>query len=270
VQPAAAFATAGRRRYRGAVTNSSPPPWPRRTALFLDLDGTLLEFADHPAEAAVGPQLRQLLAALPRATEGALALVSGRRLADLDSLLAPTVLPAAGLHGLERRDAAGQLTRVDATGEELARLMPALREFERRHVGLLLEDKGLTLALHYRRRPELAAAVRQFVAQTTQQLSAGLQLLHGNQVVEIRPPGGDKGGAIAAFMRESPFVGRTPVFIGDDVTDEDGFRVVRQLHGLAVKVGSGATIADLRLKDVSAVIAWLGELADGVEHCANE
>jgi trehalose 6-phosphate phosphatase len=235
---------------------SDLPTWPAKTALFLDLDGTLLEFADHPHDVDVGDDLLRLLRDLPSATNGAVAIVSGRRLVDLDALLSPLVLPAAGLHGLERRDAKGNVSRIDSAAASLARIRPRLRDFVAEHSGALLEDKQLALALHYRKRPDLAALVADAVARATRG-DDDVVVVPGNMVVEVRSAGADKGGAIVAFMRESPFAGRTPVFIGDDVTDEDGFRVVRELGGLAVKVGPGSTNANARLEDVEAVVDWL-------------
>lgn len=237
------------------------PLWPDNPALFLDLDGTLLEFADDPASVEVGSSLRSLLDKLQRVTNGALAFVSGRSLADLDRLLGPGQFPLGAVHGLERRDAGGRTSTTGVDEREVIRVRGAMREIAERHPETMLEDKGLTLALHYRRCPELEEDLVEQVEARLSDVASRLRLMRGNMVLEVRPGGGDKGTAIAAFMDEEPFSGKTPVFIGDDVTDEDGFRVVNELGGVSVKVDSGQTCARHRLPDTQAVLSWLGELA---------
>ncbi|HEY5665236.1 MAG TPA: trehalose-phosphatase [Gammaproteobacteria bacterium] len=239
------------------------PLWPKNPALFLDLDGTLLEFADDPASVEVGRSLRSLLDRLQRVTHGALAFVSGRSLADLDRLLGPGQFPLGAVHGLERRDAGGRRSTAEFDEREVARIREALQEIVERHPGTMLEDKGLTLALHYRRCPELEESLVEQVEARLSDIASRLKLMRGNMVLEVKPGDGNKGTAIAAFMEEEPFSGRTPVFIGDDVTDEDGFRVVNELGGVSVKVHSGQTCARHRLPDTQAVLSWLGELASG-------
>jgi trehalose 6-phosphate phosphatase len=157
---------------------------------------------------------------------------------------------------LERRDAQGRL-HTHATPQAVKRgLRQRLDALLARHPGLLLEDKGLTLALHYRQAPQLAAWLHRQLADWVS-ANEGLQLQKGKRVLEIKPAGFDKGSAIAEFMAESPFDGRRPVFIGDDVTDEHGFARVNVLDGLTVKVGAGRTAARYRLASASAVRAWL-------------
>ncbi len=230
------------------------PPWPSRPALFLDLDGTLLEIVDHPRLAAASARLTALLPALPLATGGAVALVSGRAIEDIDRILAPHSFVAAGVHGLQRRDAAGRLSAAAGTIPPAAQ--ERVRAFAARH-GLLLEDKGVSLALHYRNRAELEADVHRFVESLQALLPPEVEVLLGHKVVEIKPNVANKGDAIRAFMEEAPFNGRTPVFAGDDVTDELGFAAVNALGGVSVKVGEGDTAAGWRLRDVSAVLGWL-------------
>lgn len=233
-----------------------PPGARAEWAYFLDVDGTLIEFAETPGAVMVDDALLGLVARLHAACGGALALVSGRCLADLERRLGSVRIPMAGQHGLERRDAAGRRHIHAAPG-------PAKRELRRRldalvadHPGLLLEDKGLSLALHYRRAPRLAAWLHRLLAEWVAAM-AGLHLQKGKYVLEIKPAGFDKGSAIAEFMAEQPFCGRRPVFIGDDVTDEHGFERVNRLAGLSIKVGVGRTAAGHRLADVAAVRNWL-------------
>ena len=237
-----------------------PPPagdW----ALFLDIDGTLLEHAARPHEVQVAAPVFRLLEALLRATHGALALISGRAIDDIDALFSPLRLPVAGQHGAERRDAAGRLHLYRVPAASLRLAAAQLGEFVARHDGVLLEDKGQNLALHYRLAPQAAGAARAALRAAAAQLGGEYEMLEGKMVVELKPAGCDKGAAIGEFMAEAPFAGRTPVFVGDDVTDEFGFGVVNRLGGHAVKVGPGASAARHRVADAAAVRAWLAQWA---------
>jgi trehalose 6-phosphate phosphatase len=176
---------------------------------------------------------------------------------DIDHLLAPHKFPLAAVHGLELRDGEGRITRTEVDPEVLTRIERVLGRFVEENAETLLEHKGVSLALHYRKRPELEEAAIQLVEKTLSEVGANVKVLRGNKVVEIRPDGEDKGSAIVRFMKEAPFSGRTPVFIGDDATDEDGFRTVNALGGVSVKVNSGETAAAARLPDVNAVLNWL-------------
>jgi trehalose 6-phosphate phosphatase len=237
------------------------PPWPSRAALFLDLDGTLLEIADHPRLAVASARLRSLLPALPGIADGAVAVISGRPLEEVDRILAPHAFVAAGVHGLERRDASGR-RRSAAVPEHLpADVRECVGRFAARHAGVLLEDKALSLAVHYRARPELEPAIHTFAAELQQRLPEHVEVLLGKKVLEIKPSVMNKGDAIRAFMQEPPFAGRCPVFVGDDVTDEAGFAAVNALEGISIKVGAGATAAAWRLADVGAVLGWLERVA---------
>ncbi len=232
------------------------PDW----ALFLDVDGTLVPIAETPDAVAVSVRLCEALRDVMPALDGAVALISGRRIADLDRLFAPLRLPAAGLHGLERRDAAGTVNRIGGSAG-LDDLREPLRAFAAAHPGVLLEDKGPALALHYRRAPAAAEAVRQLAAEMTAAMQGKVRVLFGKMVVEFALPLADKGMAIAAFMAEAPFAGRRPVFIGDDVTDEDGFAMVNKLGGYSVRVGAiEASAATYQLADVAAVVDLLHAL----------
>ncbi len=229
-------------------------------ALFLDVDGTLLEIAATPDAVRVPAALRNTLELATQREQGALALISGRSLASLDELFAPTAFPAAGQHGLERRNVAGDVWRADVKQDALNVARLRLQDLQSAHRGLLLEDKHLALALHYRHAPDLAGMLHDEVSLLQQQLAPHLQLKPGKCVLELMPSGYSKRTAIEAFMREVPFAGRIPVFVGDDVTDEDGFAAVNDLGGYSIRVGeSDSTVARFTFSNVSAVIGWLRE-----------
>lgn len=243
------------------------PPCPRATdswAFFLDVDGTLFEHAERPDAVRADPAVVQLLAGLRAAAGGALALISGRPVAHIDALFDPLRIPAAGLHGIERRDALGMLHGHALPPIPLRRAAARLAEFAARHAGLIFEDKGLGLALHFRQAPRLAQTAIEMVATVAAELGDGFELQRGKMVVEIKPGGRDKGAAIEDFLREPPFSGRTPVFVGDDLTDEYGFSVVNRRGGHAIKVGAGETVARWRLADASAVRGWLAQCAEAL------
>ena len=228
-------------------------------ALFLDVDGTLVEIEREPGAVHVPERLCWILAKLQEVGNGALALVSGRSLEQLDRLFSPLRLTAAGLHGLERRNLATGVVRSEPDPAVFAPARARLDCFAREHAGVLLEDKGLTLALHYRKAPEVeneAKALAQAVAAAS---DGALVLLEGKKVLELKPPGYDKGEAIAAFMDEPPFRGRRPVFAGDDVTDEAGFATINRLGGISIRIGADSppTAAHYGHGDVSSVQDWL-------------
>ena len=237
-------------------TGSIPPP-SRDWAYFFDIDGTLVDIAESPAGARLDADLLALIARLHRTAGGAVALISGRSIADIDRLIPGIRLPAAGQHGVERRDAAGGISRHAVPSRELDWVRGRLAEAAAAHRGLLLEDKGLSLALHYRRAPRLAGYAHRLVRALLSPLGERYRIQTGKRVVEMKPAGRDKGSAVLEFMHERPFRGRTPVFLGDDITDEYGFTTVNRLHGHSVKVGRGPTAARWRLRDVRAVRAWL-------------
>jgi len=226
-------------------------------AYFLDVDGTLVDFADAPARVRLDRTLPGLVEALYQSSGGALAFISGRSLESIDRLFPARLLPAAGQHGLERRAANGDVTRHPGPVRALDGARHVLEGIGIRHPGLLVEDKGLSLALHYRRAPQLASYAHRVMRKLRMSLGDQYCLQQGKRVVELAPAGRDKGAAIASFMLEAPFLGRSPLFIGDDVTDEYGFAMVNQLGGYSVKVGIGRTRAGWRLPDVPSVLAWL-------------
>ena len=226
-------------------------------AYFLDIDGTLVDLADTPGAVRLHPALPDLVETLYQSSGGALALITGRSIADADRLFSRRRLPIAGQHGHERRSADGIVTLHRASPRVLDAARAALRATVDRHPALLLEDKGLSLALHYRRAPQLASLAHR-VMQTLQiRLGDQFAVHRGKRVVELTPAGKNKGLAIRTFMREAPFRGRPPIFIGDDVTDEHGFAMVNRLGGDSIKVGPGPTAAGWRLSSVTAVLGWL-------------
>lgn len=248
-----------------SVNKSRTPPVPSlQWAFFLDVDGTLIGLADTPDSVQVDQPLLDLIDNLHRHSAGAVALVSGRMIADLQNRIGLRQLPMAGLHGLERRDSTGRLWMHAAPPATKSAIQEALAPILARHPGLLLEDKGLTLALHYRRAPTMAGYVHRIMARFANAPGQGLELQRGKYVVEIKPAGIDKGSAVAEYLAEFPFKGRRPVFIGDDLNDERGFAAVNQQGGISIKVGTGPSCARFRLPDVAAVHAWLGAALKGL------
>ena len=243
---------------RRALTNDEQvPAFAHGWALFLDVDGTLLDIAQQPDAVTVSPALKGALQLAYRLNGGALALISGRSLADLDRLFVPLLYPAAGQHGLERRDSAGNVARSTGTMALIDIAAQTLATQAYRRQGALVEHKGLSLALHYRNAPELRDWVQITMQALLLGLGPGFQLVEGKMVCELKPDGRDKGTAIADFMLETPFAGRLPVFIGDDATDEDGFTVVNTAGGHSIKVGSGKSVARWHLCDAQSVRCWL-------------
>lgn len=248
---------AEKNRTRPAVLPEAKPSW----AFFLDIDGTLLALAATPAGVTVDRELKQTLRRLRTATGGALALISGREINEVDSLFAPLRLPAAGQHGMERRDGSGVVHRHAAPSHRFGEIKHRLAPLVARHPGLRVEEKGLTLAIHYRQVPSLGRHLHRLLREFVN-AAQDLRLQPGKMVLEILPVGRDKGSTITEFMSESPFRGRIPVFLGDDVTDEYGFSAVNAMAGHSIKVGPGRSVARWRLPDVHAVRSWL-------EQCAN-
>ncbi len=212
-----------------------PPVLDDACALFLDVDGTLLDFAPDPAQVKLPAGALPILQALSDRLDGALALVSGRPLQQLDRLFAPLQLPAAGLHGHEFRG----MPRSGAylAPPALARLKEAAMAMARDHPGFRVEDKGTHLALHWRAAPQLADRIGA-LAQAHVDAIEGYRLQPGDHVIELVPADTDKGRAVRLLMAQPPFLGRTPVFVGDDLTDEFGFAAANALGGWSVRVGA--------------------------------
>lgn len=238
-------------------------------ACFLDVDGTLLELAQTPDAVTVPSDLVAQLDRLRALLGGALALVSGRPLRDIDRLFAPVRFPAAGVHGAERRLGDGTLHRIAFATERFDPVRKAFGAFATANPGTHVEDKGFGVTLHFRRRPDLAAAAHRLGMALSGRLGAEFHLLEGKMVLEIRPSAATKGAAVDAFLQDSPFAGRRPVYVGDDVTDEDAFRVVNARGGLSVVVGApDGTCARTRLAGVTAVRGWLDGVVENLERSA--
>lgn len=233
-----------------------------QTALFLDLDGTLVPLSPTPADTAPDPDRTALLRRAAERLGGRIAIVSGRTIARVDTIVDRACLAVAGVHGLQRRTAAGQLETVEAHPrvQHAAEMMAA---FARGHPGLLVEPKDQSVALHYRGAPGARAAVMDFVGRLAR--SERLVLQPGHMVMELRTPGPDKGAAVRAFLAEAPFRGARPIYVGDDLTDEAAFEAVARRGGVGILVGAWRpTAATAGLDDPTAVLAWLStSLAEG-------
>jgi trehalose 6-phosphate phosphatase len=231
----------------------------REWCLFLDVDGTLLELAETPAAVVVDRELKELLTRVTRALGGAVALVSGRSIEVIDRLFAPLRLPAAGLHGLERRTASGERRGAQAIEARLDGARASLAAFVDAHPGTLLEDKGCALAVHFRTAPRFADLARGAVDAAARALS-GYHVQEGKMVFEIKPSGITKATAVEAFMCEPPFHSRRPVFVGDDLTDKDGLRSVERVGGISIAVGNRIE-GQWHLEGPAEVRRWLASIA---------
>ena len=213
----------------------------RTSAVLLDVDGTLLDIAATPREVDVPSQLKKALKKICERTEGATAFISGRPLADLDRLFAPLKMPAVAGHGAELRvTGKGEPSKYNISiGSDLRGRFAA---FAKMHDGIILEDKGYSLALHYRLAPQHEAIVREAVAAATARYPASsIEILPGKEVIEVKSAAFNKGTGIRELMKYPPFRGRRPVFIGDDVTDESGFAVLPEFGGFGFSVGRELT-----------------------------
>ena len=235
--------------------------------LFLDVDGTLVGLADAPDAVHVDDELRELLDRVRDRLDGAVALVSGRQISEIDRLFAPRAWPAAGVHGLERRDALGTRHFKHVIDEGmLAIARYRLRRLAEQLPGTIFEDKGITVALHYRQAPQHEQRIRREMREVARDLGGDFRVLEGRKVAELRPGGATKADAVRDFLREPPYVGRRPVFIGDDITDEEALRAVEQLGGLSVAVGDRIS-GMLRVAGPRDVRALLEDVAEtGTPH----
>ena len=206
-------------------------------AVFLDVDGTLIEIAATPDQIDVPADMLAAVEGVRKALDGAVAIVSGRPLNELDRMFAPLQLPAAGLHGLEWRTAQGQLVTEEGEVEALRGVREKLLAFADTRRGVVVEDKRLSLALHYRNAPEAADDAKSLVTTLVAEQAGQLGVIPGKMVLEIKPKHMDKGTVVEAFMAAPPFRGRVPVFVGDDFTDEYGFRMVNRMGGHSIRVG---------------------------------
>ena len=233
----------------------------RTHAVFLDFDGTLAPIVPRPEQAAPSERTRAAVAVLHERAGGALAILSGRDLDDLDARLAPLRLPAAASHGVVRRDGTGAIQRDEGASERLAAAAGRLEEFARPR-DLLIERKAGAITVHYRNHPEEGRASRALVDDIVRG-AEGLRAIHGNMVSEVAVAGANKGVALDAFMAEPPFAGRTPLVAGDDTTDEDAFDAAQARGGLALKIGPGPSVARHRADTIEGFLDWLHRAAEG-------
>jgi trehalose 6-phosphate phosphatase len=232
-----------------------PPALDDGAALFLDFDGTLIELAERPDAIRVPPALGSLLERLRDRLKGRVAIVSGRAIADLERYLPDAPIAFCGSHGLELGMADGSRLPLDLP-PGLGEVRERVHAFAGERHGLLVEEKPAGVALHYRQAPGEASAVADFMASLAREEQLVVQ--PGNMVVELRPAGANKGDAVRRLMREEPFRGATPFFLGDDLTDEDGFVAAVDLGGAGVLVGAEReTAARYLLPSVQAVADWL-------------
>ena len=237
-----------------------PPTRLPRPALFLDMDGVLAPLAETPDAVVPHPERTATLRAVADRLHGRVAIISGRTIAEIDRIAEAAAASASGVHGLERRRADGTLHRAEAS-PAVRDAVAAFEDFARTRPGVIVEDKAVSAGLHYRGAPaeaDAAMTLAQALADRT-----GLTLQAGNLVVELKTPGTSKGTALNAFMLEPPFAGAVPVMLGDDLTDEDGFRAAEALGGFGVLVGPPReTAARYGLPDVAGVLAWLNAVEE--------
>jgi trehalose 6-phosphate phosphatase len=248
----------------GATTYNVAVSGDGRVALFLDVDGTLLDLADRPSAVVTPTGLVSSLEKAERRLEGALALVSGRAIEELDRLFEPLRLRASGVHGAQVRFNPGE-GQTPAPGAVAlpASLWTELTDVLRDFPGTFAENKRYSFAVHYRRAPEAEARLRDRVMRLIEgEPRTPIQVVNAHYALELKAPGFDKGGAIAAFLSTFPFRGRTPIFVGDDATDEAGFAVVAARGGYAYSVGRRRPGAIGAFAAPSAVRDWLANFAD--------
>lgn len=231
-------------------------------ALFLDFDGTLVEIAPSPEDVRIDRRLPGALDALRQRLDGALALVSGRPVAFLDEMMAPHRFNAAGLHGAQIRlgDADAPLA---APSEALHIALRSMVRFANANVGVIVEDKRQSIALHWRLAPALADEALALMERIAAEIGPSMRLQRGKAVAELVPATASKGGAIDWLLQQDGYAGRTPVFIGDDITDEDGFAAVNAADGLSIRIGDGETCARHRLASPTALRHVLLAAAEG-------
>ena len=229
-------------------------------ALFLDIDGTISDIAPAPELALVSQQTRDVLVRLHRNALGALAVISGRQLADIDRLIGIPRLPAAGIHGAELRRSDGVIERSGGDAIDIGAIDSSLRIRFAKHAGIVIERKPLAVAIHYRADPGCGPLVID-AARDIVNANPALKSLAGKMIVEILPATIDKGSAVARLMALAPFSGRIPVFAGDDTTDEDAFRVVNAADGISVKIGDGTSDANYGFQGAEDFRCWLAAVA---------
>ena len=251
-------------------TEREPPPGAlpaldrARDALFLDIDGTIVDIAPTPEAVCVPESLKRNLSRLNAFLDGAVALVSGRTLASVDALFAPVELSAVGCHGAEIRRRPE--SKIESRGEPLSTpIKAAFADIAKLDARIRLEDKHFTFAIHYRRAPELENQLFGLVNERLAALDANLEVICGKAVIEIKEPGFNKGTGLMDLMSQAPFRGRHPVYFGDDSTDEDAFAVLAGLKGLGISVGRMLPGAASCVFSPADVRDWLARCVEGGE-----
>ena len=245
-----------------AVPNQPRGSALRQSAFLLDIDGTILDIAPSPAQVWVPTGLRQTLTRLVELTQGAVALVSGRSINDIDLVFSPLQLAAIGVHGAEMRFSgeAQVQSRIAPLSTELKRRLATIAELG---PGILVEDKGYSLALHYRLAPEKGAAILDAVNKICSDAPPGaVEVLPGKRVVDIKPAAINKGMAVGELMQNAPFAGRRPIFIGDDTTDLPVFGIIPKFGGRAYSVGGIRAAVDGHFDRPESVRSWLARIAE--------
>jgi trehalose 6-phosphate phosphatase len=231
-----------------------------RAALFLDVDGTIVPFAARPEAVRVSAASRMVLKRATDQLGGRIAVLSGRTIASVDTVLASAVRCISGVHGLQRRNALGQ-TDLTPPHSRVADAGAVLDALARAQAGLRVEHKGPSVAVHFRQAPQAEAAVLETVTRLA--AATGLRLQRGHLVAELRTPGPDKGSALNRFMLEAPFQGATPVFLGDDLTDETAFAEAARHGGAGILVGPRRkTRAGGGLAHPAAALGWISRSLD--------
>jgi trehalose 6-phosphate phosphatase len=233
------------------------------SALFLDVDGTILDLAERPDDVVTPPGLVTTLLRTERKLAGALALISGRPIEDLDRLFEPLRLRASGVHGAEMRfDPGGPPISALGARELPQSLLADLTQVVAAFPGAFVENKRFSFTVHYRLALEAARPLREAVMRLVDSAKVAVDVMNAHYALELKAPGCDKGGAIAAFLSTPPFRDRTPIFVGDDATDESGFAVVAARGGYAFSVGARRPGAIATFPQPSAVRGWLAEYAE--------
>ncbi len=248
-----------------ALNRTAPPQCRPDSALFLDFDGTLVEIAAAPSDVNIPANLIPMLRRLTIGFGGAVAIISGRTISDVDRFLDKSIAAVAGVHGIERRTATGRSNEQSGfVSAEIEDAIFAAKKLKQRWPRIVVEEKGPAVALHYRQEPgakEDCIALLQSIAYQT---NADLEVIRGKCVVELKEGTANKGAAVMAFMNESPFKSRIPVYIGDDETDETAFKVVSAMGGLSIAVGTKRSVhAPYHFASVNEVHHWLAAAVTG-------
>lgn len=231
-------------------------------AMFLDFDGSIVDTALTPWSVHIPERLPPLLIALRQTMGGAVAIVTGRTIEQIDSYLGPILPAVAASHGLERRTAEGDIICPALPLDAVRRVRGLLEKFAARHSGVIVEDKINSVALHYRQAPLMKRACRDTLNDILKDHIKGWEIVESKFIYDIRPSGVTKGTAIEAFMNEAPFLGRTPIFCGNDLTDEDGFAAVNARGGVSIRVGTQShTLAQVQVATVTELLNWLTQVS---------